>query len=192
VDGEERRPGRWPLVRLDAVHALVARTQRERLGGERISGIGIVAEPGAPDEPPDPPRDRRHQPGDVGVGGGRQAVEAEVPSAAGAKTPSSPSAWKWTLSSSPMASGLRSQRPHGGARHVPLNDTATAILWSLRSQFQSRWVFPRRAGEDPLNATNFRQRVFNPAVRRAGIENFRRHTTSGTLSPLVSRWKAWT
>ena len=29
---------------------------------------------------------------------------------------------------------------HGGARHVPLNDTATAILRSLPSRFHSRWV----------------------------------------------------
>jgi len=29
---------------------------------------------------------------------------------------------------------------HGGARHVPLNDTAAAILRSLPSRFHSRWV----------------------------------------------------
>jgi site-specific recombinase XerD len=71
---------------------------------------------------------------------------------------------------------------HGGARHVPLNDTATAILRSLPSRFHSRWVFPSRAGKTALNATNFRQRVFNPAVRRARIENFRWHDLRHTFA----------
>jgi site-specific recombinase XerD len=71
---------------------------------------------------------------------------------------------------------------HGGARHVPVNNTATAILHSLPSRFHSRWVFPSRAGKTPLNATNFRQRVFNPAVRRAGIENFRWHDLRHTFA----------
>ena len=71
---------------------------------------------------------------------------------------------------------------HGGARHVPLNDTAMAILRSLPSRFHSRWVFPSRAGKTPLNATNFRQRVFNPAVLQAGIENFRWHDLRHTFA----------
>ena len=71
---------------------------------------------------------------------------------------------------------------HGGARHVPLNGTAVAILRSLPSRFHSRWVFPSRAGKTPLNATNFRQRVFNPAVRRAGIDNFRWHDLRHTFA----------
>jgi len=71
---------------------------------------------------------------------------------------------------------------HGGARHVPLNDTATAILRTLPSRFQSRWVFPSRVGKTPLNATNFRQRVFNPAVLRARIENFRWHDLRHTFA----------
>jgi site-specific recombinase XerD len=71
---------------------------------------------------------------------------------------------------------------HGGARHVPLNDTATAILRALPSRFNSRWVFPNRTGKSPLNATNFRQRVFNPAVRSAGIENLRWHDLRHTFA----------
>jgi integrase len=71
---------------------------------------------------------------------------------------------------------------HGGARHVPLNDTAVAILRALPSRFQSRWVFPSAPGNTPLNATNFRDRVFNPAVRRAGIEDFRWHDLRHTFA----------
>jgi len=71
---------------------------------------------------------------------------------------------------------------HGGARHVPLNDSATAILRSLPSRFHSRWVFPSGTGKTPLNRTNFRQRVFNPAVREARIENFRWHDLRHTFA----------
>jgi integrase-like protein len=65
---------------------------------------------------------------------------------------------------------------------VPLNDTAGALLRSLPSRFHSRWVFPSTTGKAPLNATNFRQRVFNPAVRETGIENFRLHDLRHTFA----------
>ncbi len=70
-----RGPERDPALHRGAREA----GQRERLGGERIGGLGVVAEPAAPEQPPDPPRDRSHQPGDVGVDGRREAVEAERP-----------------------------------------------------------------------------------------------------------------
>jgi len=71
---------------------------------------------------------------------------------------------------------------HGGSRHVQLNDTAMAILRALPSRFQSRWVFPSGTGKTPLNATNFRQRVFNPVVLRARIDNFRWHDLRHTFA----------
>src|SRR5438034_1457845 len=71
---------------------------------------------------------------------------------------------------------------HGGSAHVQLNDTAMAILRALPSRFHSRRVFPSGTGKTPLNATNFRQRVFNPAVLRARIDNLRRHDLRHTFA----------
>jgi site-specific recombinase XerD len=64
---------------------------------------------------------------------------------------------------------------HGGVRHVPLSETALTILRDAPSRLHSAYVFPSTTGQTPLNATNFRQRVFEPALRRAGIADFRWH-----------------
>lgn len=77
---------------------------------------------------------------------------------------------------------------HGGVRHVPLGETALAILREAPSRLHSTYVFPSATGETPLNATNFRQRVFEPAIRRAGIADFRWHDLRHTFaSRLVMR-----
>jgi len=77
---------------------------------------------------------------------------------------------------------------HGGSRHVQLNDTAMAVLRALPSRFHSRWVFPGVAGKTPMNANNFRYRVFDPALRRAKIEDFTWHDLRHTFaSRLVMR-----
>ncbi len=69
----------------------------------------------------------------------------------------------------------------GKARHVELNDTAVEILRKL----------PRKLGNDhvfTMNRQNFIRRVFDDAVERAGIENFRwhdlRHTFASRLAIL--------
>jgi integrase len=77
---------------------------------------------------------------------------------------------------------------HGGSRHVQLNDTAMAILRTLPSRFHSRWVFPSATGKSPMSANNFRYRMFDPAVRRAKIEDFTWHDLRHTFaSRLVMR-----
>ena len=71
---------------------------------------------------------------------------------------------------------------HGGVRHVPLNDTAMAILLSLPSRSHSPWVFASAIGKTPLNAPNFVHRVFDPALRRAKVEDFRWHDLRHTFA----------
>jgi hypothetical protein len=50
-----------------------------------------------------------------------------------------------------------------------------ATLRALPSRCQSDWVFPSQTGITPVNVSNFLHRLFIPAVRRAGIANFRWH-----------------
>ncbi len=71
---------------------------------------------------------------------------------------------------------------HGGSRHVPLNDTAMAILRALPSRFHSRWVFPSATGKSPMSPNNFRYRVFDPAVEAAKIEDFTWHDLRHTFA----------
>jgi integrase len=63
----------------------------------------------------------------------------------------------------------------GEARRLPMNDTVRAVLRALPSRLKSPWVFPSDMGETPLDAQNFLNRVFLPALRRTNISNFRWH-----------------
>ena len=67
------------------------------------------------------------------------------------------------------------QPKHGEARHVHLSDTALGILQDAPSRLKGSYVFLSATGETPLDAKNFYHRVFQPALRRAGIDNFRWH-----------------
>src|SRR5262249_22569750 len=60
----------------------------------------------------------------------------------------------------------------GEPRHVPMNDTVRAVLRALPSRLKSAWVFPSETGETPLDAQNFVNRVFLPALRRAKNREF--------------------
>ncbi len=71
---------------------------------------------------------------------------------------------------------------HGEARHVHLNDTALAILRDAPSQRISDWVFPSRTGATPMEAHNFVNRVFAPALEDAGIADFRWHDLCHTFA----------
>jgi integrase len=70
----------------------------------------------------------------------------------------------------------------GDARRLPMNDVARETLRGLAGRLPSPWVFPSRTGESPLHAKNFLRRVFLPAVRGAGIENFRWHDLRHTFA----------
>jgi len=70
----------------------------------------------------------------------------------------------------------------GEPRHVPMNDTVRAVLRALPSRLKSAWVFPSETGETPLDAQNFVNRVFLPALRRAKIGNFHWHDLRHTFA----------
>jgi len=63
-----------------------------------------------------------------------------------------------------------------------MNDTVRAILGGLSSRLRSPWVFPSDTGRTPLDAENFINRVFRPALESARIENFRWHDLRHTFA----------
>jgi integrase len=68
----------------------------------------------------------------------------------------------------------------------PINDELLAALRALPSRLTSPWVFPNAAGTGPLAADTWIRRVFKPALRAAGIRDFRwkdlRHTYATRLN----------
>jgi site-specific recombinase XerD len=76
----------------------------------------------------------------------------------------------------------------GRARHVPMNAAVRAILGARESRLRSPYVLPSAKGSTMLDAHNFINRVFTPARKRTGIEDFRWHDLRHTFaSRLVMR-----
>ena len=77
--------------------------------------------------------------------------------------------------------------PKGGrTRHVPLTEESLTILRSLDSLFHSPWVFSGiKSRLRPMDSRAFLRRVFEPALRQAGIQGVSwhtlRHTTASRL-----------
>jgi len=71
---------------------------------------------------------------------------------------------------------------HGEVRHIPMNDHVVEILRAMPSRLSSAWVFASANNQTPMDARNFARRVFAPAVKEAGIENFRWHDLRHTFA----------
>jgi integrase len=74
----------------------------------------------------------------------------------------------------------------GGVQYAHLNEEAKAILRGLDSWQRSKWVFPSENPATSLNARNFYNRVWGPAVKAVGIEwatwHDLRHTFASRLA----------
>lgn len=74
----------------------------------------------------------------------------------------------------------------GEVQYVRLNDEARQILQELTIGNRSIWVFPSETQETHLDPRNFYERIWIPAVQRAGIEwvtwHDLRHTFASRLA----------
>ena len=70
---------------------------------------------------------------------------------------------------------------NGERGYVKMNDRVVEILRNLPSRLKSEWVFPSETGTTPLNANNFINRVFGPALKEARIGDFRWHDLRHTF-----------
>ena len=63
-----------------------------------------------------------------------------------------------------------------------MNDTVRDILRALSSRLKSPYVFPSTTGETPIDARNFMNRTFNPALKRAKIQGLTWHSLRHTFA----------
>src|SRR5262249_37754918 len=71
---------------------------------------------------------------------------------------------------------------HGEARRVPMNDTVRDILRNRPSRLKGAYVFPSTTGETPLDARNYMNRVFMPALKDAKVTAFTWHCLRHTFA----------
>jgi hypothetical protein len=64
----------------------------------------------------------------------------------------------------------------------PINDELRTVLGALPSRLKIAWVFPSVSGKTPLDAKNYMNRVFVPALKRARLENSHWHDLRHTFA----------
>lgn len=70
----------------------------------------------------------------------------------------------------------------GELRRVTMNDTVREILRSRPSRLKGEYVFPSSTGDTPIDAQNYVNRVFNPALKTAKVESFTWHCLRHTFA----------
>lgn len=77
---------------------------------------------------------------------------------------------------------VTARNPKSGEDYaVPMTDTLRALLRAYPSRLKSEWVFVNAVGTGPIDAQNFRNQVFLPALTKAKIEAFRWHDLRHTF-----------
>ncbi len=74
------------------------------------------------------------------------------------------------------------QSKNGEMRHIKMNERVAEIFRNLPTRLKGEWVFPSNAGRTPLNANNFVNRVFKPALSKAEISDFHWHDLRHTFA----------
>ncbi|MFP6626369.1 MAG: site-specific integrase, partial [Deltaproteobacteria bacterium] len=71
---------------------------------------------------------------------------------------------------------------HGQVRYITMHSLVVEHLLALADGATSEWVFPSQTGKTPLGAQNFVNRVYNPSVARAEIDDFHFHDLRHTFA----------
>lgn len=68
-------------------------------------------------------------------------------------------------------------------RHITMNDKVVEILRGLPGRMKGEWVLPKPwCADNPMSGRTFVRGVFNPAVRKAGIDNLHWHDLRHTFA----------
>lgn len=90
--------------------------------------------------------------------------------------------WKWTDTDFRNGVVTINRSKSGERRYVALNARVLEILRSRQKRFKSEYVIPGRNPLLPANAHSFVTTVFVPALKLAGVHNFRFHDCRHTFA----------